>query len=182
MPRLPLVPDETPDPVVQEVFERSHAEGREPIALYRALANHPGMLRAYAALARELRYEARTPRALRELMILRIGQLAGSEYEWAHHRAMAAAAGVPGEQVRELAEWRTSERFGAAERAVLRCADELHDIAVSDAGWAELEGALGRPEAVEIVLTGAFYELVARLIQGFGLEVEPAYRRWLGPA
>src|SRR5207244_2864737 len=103
--RVPLVPSEPDDRVVQEVFARSAAEGRDPIELYRALAHSPKLLRAYSGLATALRYEAETPRALRELVILRTAQLTRSEYEWAHHRKMALAAGVPERQLEELEPW-----------------------------------------------------------------------------
>ena len=102
MTRLPLVEGDAPDPITAEVFATSISEGRQPIALYRVLANNPVMLRSYAQLAKTLRYDAGTPRALRELMILRIAQLCGSEYEWQHHRKMAADAGVPDEKVDAL--------------------------------------------------------------------------------
>ena len=67
------------------VFAAFHAEGREPIALYRALANAPILLRSYSTLARALRHDAVTDRCLRELVILRTAQLTDSEYEWSHH-------------------------------------------------------------------------------------------------
>ncbi len=38
--------------------------------------------------------EAKSPRALRELMILRGAQIMGADYEWTHHVPMARAAGV----------------------------------------------------------------------------------------
>ena len=180
MTRVPLVPLEPADEVTAAVFEGFTREGREPIALYRALAHSPLLLRAYAGLARGLRYEAATPRPLRELMILRTGQLTGSEYEWAHHRAMAQAAGVEPEKVAALAGWRTSELFDERERAALRCVDEVHAIALTDEGFAELETAFGRAEAVELVLLTAFYQSVARVIQALGLELEPIYERYAG--
>jgi len=62
------------DEITAAVFETFRQEGRDPIALYRVLAHSPPMLRAYAGLARGLRYDAATPRALRELMILRTAQ------------------------------------------------------------------------------------------------------------
>ena len=179
MPRLPLTPLQAGDPITAEVFEVFAREGRDPISLYRVLAHSPRMLRAYAGLAQGLRYQAETPRALRELVILRIGQLTGSEYEWAHHRAMAQAAGVPGEQVAALADWRSSEHFDEVERAALRCADEIHALALGDEAFAALEAALGASATVELILLAAFYETVARLIQAFGLEVEPEYRPFL---
>ena len=177
--RLPLLPLEPVDEVTAAVFEAFRQEGRDPIALYRVLAHSPPMLRAYAGLARGLRYEAATPRALRELMILRTAQLTGSDYEWAHHRAMATANAVPEEKVSELAQWRSSALFDARERAALQCVEEVHTVAVTDETFAELERAVGAPETIELVLLAAFYEAVARIIQALGLEIEPAYQGYL---
>jgi len=180
VPRLPLLGAEPEDEITAEVFETFRTEGRDPIALYRVLAHSPKMLRAYAGLARGLRYEAQTPRSLRELMILRTAQLTGSEYEWAHHRAMAAANGVPEEKVAQLASWADSARFDPAERAALRCVDEIHAVALSDAAFAALESAIGPAATVELILLASFYEAVARIIQALGLVVEPAYEAYLG--
>jgi AhpD family alkylhydroperoxidase len=178
--RVPLVPPDDADDITAEVFDVFRREGREPIALYRAIANAPRMLKAYSTLAQGLRHQAQTPRTLRELVILRTAQLVGSDYEWAHHRAMAEKAGVAEEQVRALAAWRDAgELFGGSERAALCCAEEMHELALSDEGFDELERALGREGALEIVLLAAFYQAVARMIQALGLEVEPAYRRYL---
>jgi len=180
MPRLPLTPIEPADEIVAEVFETFRAEGRDPIALYRVLAHSPLMLRAYAGLARGLRYDAQTPRALRELIILRTAQLTASDYEWAHHRAMAQANGVPAEQVAALAAWRSSDLFDERERAALRCVEEIHDVSLSDEAFAALERAFGAQATVELVLLVAFYEAVARIIQAFDLEVEADYEPYLG--
>ncbi|HEY7965570.1 MAG TPA: carboxymuconolactone decarboxylase family protein [Solirubrobacteraceae bacterium] len=180
MLRLEMLSAQAADPVTAEVFEVFAREGREPIALYRVLAHSPEMLRAYAGLARGLRYEAKTPRALRELMILRTAQLTGSEYEWAHHRAMAEAAGLEPEKVAALRDWRSSPWFDPSERAALRCVEEMHEIALSDDGFADLEAAMGASATVELVLLAAFYQAVARMIQAFGVEVEAPYQRYLG--
>jgi alkylhydroperoxidase family enzyme len=178
--RLPLLPKEASDLVTAEVFETFAREGRDPIALYRVLAHSPLLLRAYAGLARGLRYEAQTPRTLRELMILRTAQLTSSQYEWAHHRAMAQAAGVPEEQVAALEQWRTSDLFDPSERAALGAVEGIHEISLTDEAFAELEGTVGAGATVELVLLSAFYQAVARVIQAFGLEVEPEYQPYLG--
>ena len=173
MSRLPLVEGDAPDPITAEVFATSIREGRRPIALYRALANNPVMLRSYAQLAKTLRYDAGTPRALRELMILRIAQLCGSEYEWQHHRRMAADAGVTDEQVAALGEAATSPAFDDAERVAVRLAEEQHALAVTDATIADARRVLGDEATVELTLLGGFYEAVARMLQAFAVEVEP---------
>ena len=178
--RLEMLSAQAADPITAEVFEVFAREGREPIALYRVLAHSPRMLRAYSGLAQGLRYEAATPRALRELMILRTAQLTGSEYEWAHHRVMAEAAGLEIEKVAALRDWRTSPWFDPAERAALRCVEEMHEIGLTDDAFADVEAAMGASATVELVLLSAFYQAVARIIQAFGLEVEAPYRPYLG--
>ena len=175
MARLPLLPGEPDDPVVAEVFEASRREGRAPIALYRALGHAPQVLASYSSLARTLRYDATTDRALREIAILRTARLIGSAYEWAHHVPMARAAGVRDDQIAAVRAWSGSTAFDAREQIVLRCVDELHAHAVSDDAFAALAGELGAEGAVEIVLLASFYQGVARTIQALGLEVEPEY-------
>ena len=177
--RVPLVQADTDDPIVAEVFAAFVREGRAPMDLYRAFAHAPRMLRAYSGLARGLRHDASTPRSLRELVILRTAQLVGSDYEWAHHRPMAERAGVSDEQLRSLGRWRASPAFGRDERAALRCAAEMHDLALSDEAFAELRDALGTEGALEIVLTAAFYQAVARMVQAVDVQVEPDHRRYL---
>lgn len=179
MPRLPEIGDDEADAVAAAVFEGFAAEGRRPIALYRVLANAPRMLRAYSTLARGLRYEADVPRALRELVILRTAQLVGSDYEWAHHRKMAAAVGIPDEKLAALAQWRDSAVFDDSERAVLELAEETHRVGLTDACFARLEGLFTPGQIVELLLVAAFYQAVARLIQGLGLEIEPDYLPYL---
>jgi alkylhydroperoxidase family enzyme len=175
MTRVPLVPDNELDDVSATVLEHFRVEGREPIALYRALANVPELLRSYSVFARSLRSDATTDRGLRELVILRSAQLTESSYEWSHHVPMATAASVRVEQIDALAEWAESALFDERERIALRCAEEVHALRVTDETFAELERLLGRTGAIEIVLTASFYQAVARMVQGLGVEVEPRY-------
>jgi 4-carboxymuconolactone decarboxylase len=172
MSRLPHVQGDAPDPITAEVFQTSIAEGREPIALYRVLANNPVMLRSYAQLAKTVRYDAETPRALRELMILRIAKLCGSEYEWQHHRRMAADAGVAEEQVAALPESACSPLFSEAERLAIRLAEEQHSLSVTDETIASLRAEIGDAATVELSLLAGLYEAVARMLQAFAIEVE----------
>ncbi|MBV9047649.1 MAG: carboxymuconolactone decarboxylase family protein [Solirubrobacterales bacterium] len=176
MSRVPLVAIDSDDEVVAEVFGRFREEGREPIALYRALANSPALLRAYSGLANALRHQASVPRSLRELVILRIATLTGSRYERAHHVPMARAAGVAEAKIAGVEDWLESNAFDERERALLRCADEVHRCALSDEAFAELERFFDADEITELLLLLGFYEAVARVIDGLGLELEPQYQ------
>lgn len=179
MGRLPLGPENPDDAVVAEVFDGFTREGRKPIALYRVLAHAPNMLRAFSGVGRGLRHEAKTPRVLRELIVLRVAQLTHSNYEWSHHKSMALEAGATAEQLRDLAQWQTSSAFDARERAVLRCTEEIHTIALSNESFDELRLHFEPAEIVEIVLMASHYQAVARVIQGLDVDVEPAYEAYL---
>jgi alkylhydroperoxidase family enzyme len=167
---MPRVPPADFEPALRKRLEELWGT---PPNLYKQLANHPKVIAAWNEFARTLRHDSRTPRALRELMILRIAQLCGSEYEWQHHRRMAADAGVTDEQVAALGEAATSPAFDDAERVAVRLAEEQHALGVTDETMAELRRVLGDAAAVELSLLGAFYEAVARMLQAFGVEVEP---------
>ena len=113
MPRVPLAEFE---PALNKKLEELWGT---PPNLYRALGNQPRLVAAWAEFSRVLRHEARTPRALRELVILRGGQLMRSEYEWAQHLPMARKAGVREAQINALAHWRSAAEFDAREKAAL---------------------------------------------------------------
>jgi alkylhydroperoxidase family enzyme len=179
MPRLPLLPADAEDEAVAEAFRTFREEGREPIALYRTLAHAPRMLRAFSATGRGLRHDAGTPRGLRELVIMRTAELTGSVYEYSHHWPMALSAGNTEEKLGALSSWERSDLFSPSERAALRCADEVHRVGVTDETFAELQGHFDSESVIEIVLTAAFYQAVARTLQALAVEVEPAYERYV---
>ena len=112
--RLPLVPVDSDDPLVAEVFDAVRAMGWPVPTLYRALGNSPAMLRAWTAFAWPLRNDASTPRALRELIIMRVAQLTDAPYEWLAHWDMAVEHDVAVEQLHDLWRWRESDAVLAA--------------------------------------------------------------------
>lgn len=162
--------------VPAEIAARVAAGGVRPLNLYRVLANAPALLEAWIGFAYTLRSACRTPRSLRELIILRTALLQQSAYEWEQHRKMAREAGVPEEQVAELGMWTTSRVFDAKERAALALTDAIVGGTVDDATHAELMRHFDREEALELTVTAAFYCMVPRILSAIAVtsEGEPA--------
>ena len=52
-------------------------------------------------------------------------------------------------------------------------------MAVTDELFGELEAALGRPGAIELIVVISQYEAVARIIQALGVEVEADHQHHL---
>jgi alkylhydroperoxidase family enzyme len=66
---------------------------------FRVLANNPGVAGvAYSQLVQLLENNKFDTR-LRELMIMRIGWVTGSAYEWTQHWRVATTAGIPPEDI-----------------------------------------------------------------------------------
>ncbi|MEU9604383.1 carboxymuconolactone decarboxylase family protein [Streptomyces sp. NPDC048057] len=81
------------------------------------------------------------PKALRELVELRVGQLNGCGFCVDVHTKEAAAAGESALRLNLVAAWRHTTVFTEAERAALALAEEgtrLGDQGVSDATWAQV--------------------------------------------
>ncbi|MGW1589401.1 carboxymuconolactone decarboxylase family protein [Streptomyces sp. NPDC002386] len=85
--------------------------------------------------------ESTLPKALRELVELRVGQLNGCGFCVDIHSKEAAAAGESALRLSLVAAWRHSTVFTEAERAALALAEEgtrLGDRGVTDETWAEV--------------------------------------------
>ncbi len=172
MPRVPMADFE---PALKK---RLHELWGEPPNLYKGLGNHPALVAAWTEFSKVLRHDTRTPRALRELVILRGAQLAKSEYEWAQHLRMARNAGVSEEQIAALPSFRSSKAFTDREKAALALAEAVTLGRVSDAVYAEARKHFDEQDYVELSLVAAFYAMVARMLDAMGIELEPEMRKY----
>jgi len=173
MPNLPLIENDS-DPRIAEICEVLKAGGHKGFPnLYRLLGHAPAMLKAWTAFAWPLRNSAKTPRALRELAILRGAQIMGADYEWVHHLDMARAAGVPQAKIDALKDGYASPAFDAKERAVLRLAEEItHGPGASVEAMSEAKRHFDEGEIVELVLTSSFYACVGRTLHSLQVPLE----------
>jgi 4-carboxymuconolactone decarboxylase len=167
MPRVPLVPSDSDDADLAEIFDVFRNSDRDVPDLYRVLGNAPKLLKAWTDFAWPLRHESTTPRGLRELAILRVAQITGADFEWKAHSAFALKTGATQQQLDELAEWPTSSSFSEDERGLLAFADQLTtNLHVDDDVFATLQQRWGPAELVELTLTVAFYSCVSRVLNG----------------
>ena len=172
MPRTPLAEFEP------QLKKRLEELWGTPPNLYKALANHPRLAAAWTEFSKTLRHDTRTPRSLRELVILRGAQLMRSEYEWAQHLAMARKAGVSEEQIRALASWQTSSLFDAREKAALALAEAVTQGRVTDAVYQETKKHFDEHDYVELAIVAAFYAMVGRMLDAMGVELEPEVKNY----
>jgi alkylhydroperoxidase family enzyme len=156
------------DERVVAAFARKEQEtGRVP-DIYRVLANHPPALQGWVDFAFPMRYEASTPRALRELLILRVAHLRRAAHEWTAHSGFALDAGVPQAKIDAIADWRVSPHFDATEQACLALTDAMTtSTSVPDATYDAVAERFTSAQLVELVVTIGFYQCVSAVLAVF---------------
>ncbi len=149
--RVPMVPLEHARALGEAMGLPARRVGSEA---FRVVANNPGVARvAFTQLAQLLENNKFDTR-LRELMIMRIGWVTGSAYEWTQHWRVATTAGIPPEDILAVRDWQNSTRLTAADKAILAATDEcLAGKSISDTIWAEVVKHVPDPgEQVEFIL------------------------------
>lgn len=173
MARIKMVQKEQAPPEVKEVYDKIEENGARVLNLYRVLAHSPHVLRNFLRLGSSLIARTELPPNLRELAILRIARLAGSDYEWAQHYPIALEAGVTQEQAEAISHWSDSTSFSDKERALLQYTDEVaRNIEVKDETFTALRQHLNEQRIVELTLSIGYWGMVARLLVSLQVDTD----------
>ncbi|HEV2666481.1 MAG TPA: carboxymuconolactone decarboxylase family protein, partial [Blastocatellia bacterium] len=166
--------------------ERNEAQRRMLASLsdfniFKTLAHHPELYSRWSGLGRFLLNGSSLPARHREMLMLRMGWLCQSEYEWAQHARIATSdAGMTDQEIHRIAEGPTAAVWTDFERALLRMVDELrYDAMVGDATWRALRAEYSDQQMMEAVFTAAQYQLVSMALNSLGVQLDPGLRHRL---
>jgi AhpD family alkylhydroperoxidase len=180
MARVGYVTTEDASGDAKEVLAGMEERGADVLNLFRTVANSPGALRNFMRLGTSLLRYGVLPPVLRELAILRVAQLTGAAYEWAHHTPIARAAGVSEEQIAALERWVNAPEFDDQQRAILAYVEAAtSDVIVPDDVFGAAREHLSEGEIVELTLVCGYWGMVARVLVAAQVDVEPEYIRYL---
>jgi alkylhydroperoxidase family enzyme len=171
--RLPALPDPS-DPYLKEMFAKVRAKGGQPLNIHLVQGFAPKLAKARLDMAYALRYDVITPALLRELAILRTGQILNSAYELDQHVPLAKACGMTDAQIAALPNWRTSSLFDEKQRALLAYTDAvaLHGGDVDDATYAAFAKYFSPQEIVELTITIITYYGTGQLTKALQVKLE----------
>jgi alkylhydroperoxidase family enzyme len=161
--------------------EMGISEAQASRSAFRMLAHHPELARHVFGLLRQLASRNKLPSRLRELMIMRIGWTTASEYEWfQHYRIATKENGITDAEIVALRDWRTSDAFSAADRAVLAAVDETRERGeISDAVWADCQRLFKEPAVlVEMVVMIGNWLLFSQLLKTLRIPIEDGAKPW----
>ncbi|HMK63764.1 MAG TPA: carboxymuconolactone decarboxylase family protein [Acidimicrobiales bacterium] len=131
------------------------------------LGRHPQLAGAWLQLNGVLLNSTVLDARLRELVILRVAWLAGSDYEWRQHARIGREAGLSAEQIEGVVRGPDASVWCSNERTLLRAADELMSSkTLSDATWEQLARFLDDRQLIELLFVVGAYLCVALVFNG----------------
>jgi alkylhydroperoxidase family enzyme len=171
MARLPYVDPEQASPQVASALAEL-----PPLSIFRMLAQAETAFRPWLRLGGTLLTELELDPILRELAILRIARLCGSEYEWNQHRAVALEVGAGEERV-EAIDRGDYVALADDERAVLDFTTEaVRDGRAGAESLERLRQFLPPRQVVELLLVIGHYTSVARIAETLDLDLDEPLR------
>ena len=169
-PRLqPLSADE-----MDETLPESKLEG-PTLNIFGTLARHPALLKSWFPFGAHVLFENTLSPREREIVILRVGWLSQSGYEWGQHVVIGRREGLDDADFERIRQGPDADGWSEVERSLLRATDELHgDAFVSDATWQSLS-ALSDEQKLDLVFTVGQYMLVSMALNTLGVQPDEGY-------
>jgi 4-carboxymuconolactone decarboxylase len=185
-PRVPPLPRSSWDDSVRDavrsafpgdVADRFLSDGPDAMALPNAIGmflHHPALAGRWLAYNNVLLWDGTLDARLRELVVLRVGWLTRSRYEWAQHVRLGARFGVTADDVDAIARDAHGAAWSELERAAVDAADQLvGDHRVDDATWSRLAAHLDQRQLVELLFVVGTYTCLAMVFNATGVALDP---------
>jgi alkylhydroperoxidase family enzyme len=147
------------------------------------LARHPALTRAYHTLNGHVLFATTLSPRERELLVLRVAAVRGSEYEWAQHVVQGGDAGLTPEEIDRIAQGSDSPGWSRLDRALLRAVDELiAEAKIGDQTWEELAGHFDDQQLMDLIFTVGAYETLAMFLRSAGVALDDDLRPYVAKA
>jgi 4-carboxymuconolactone decarboxylase len=174
MTRLPLASTDQQPEAIRQFVER-----RGNLNVLRLLANAPNVFGGWSEWVGEIFASATFSARLREVIILRVGQLQNSPYELAQHVGLARAAGLSEQQIDALAGTGDLDAagFSSTERTVIDTVTELCTThRLSDDTFVAAHALLGDEALTELLMIVSCYYGLALVLNATDLEIDATAR------
>ena len=172
-PRIP--PLVNPSPAVVDLYDRAGLRGADGAILniFATLAHHPALLKRWLVFASHvLARNTLSPRD-RELLILRVGVVCQSRYEFGQHCVIAQRSDITAAEIEQVKVGSDHPSWSPHDAALLRAVDELHcDNTISDVTWSQLSPTYSTEQMLDVVFTVGQYHLVSMALNSCGVQLD----------
>ncbi|HVY63744.1 MAG TPA: carboxymuconolactone decarboxylase family protein [Gammaproteobacteria bacterium] len=149
------------------------APGTPGANVFRTFARNPPVDAMRNAVGRHIRDETSLMPKQRQLVIMRVGVLCRSEYEWAAHSRIGRNVGMSDADVARVIAGPASPGGTPLDTLLLRAVDELYrDNAVADDTWGALEPMLTLPQQLDVLITVGGFRSGSIAINSAGIQLD----------
>ncbi|MCX4880283.1 carboxymuconolactone decarboxylase family protein [Streptomyces sp. NBC_00847] len=153
-----------------------------PLNAFRMLSHAAPLTGPAIDLGMAVLRESTLPVRLRELVVMAVASGTRCAYESAQHHPIALHAGATPAQLTAIAERRAGgPEFDEPESAAVTAVFELVDRhTLAEDTLAALRARFTDRQVVEIVTTVGYYVMLAGLMNGLGVDIDPSGEQFLG--
>lgn len=157
----------------KNTYRALREKGAKALNIQRVMQSSPEVGFQCLRLGNSILLKGIVPKKLRELAILRVGNLYSANYEWTHHVSIALRVGVRQSQIDALPYWRNSPEFDQQEKAVLGYADEVTlNIRVKDETFSSIRSYFNEEAIVELTTAIGYYGMICRILESLQVDLE----------
>lgn len=172
-PRIAPLADDQLDADQREILAPMAATGRV-LNIFRTMARAPKAAKGFLAWGNYVLSKRNDlPAREREIVILRIGYLCKSGYEWTQHTAIGKQTGLTDEEIVRIKAGPDAAGWSAADKALMQASDDLHhDQFITNATWAALKAHFSDKQCMDVVFTAGQYTQVSMILNSFGVQLD----------
>lgn len=146
-----------------------------PPRIFTTLGRHHGLFWGWLHFAGRLMPGGRLARIDTELVILRVAEVRGSDYERNHHTLLARRAGLDDADIERVRLGPEAAGWNDRQALLLRVTDALLEHRdLDDSLWAELRAAEDERTCIELLMLVGHYDMLATTLHT--LRVQPEGR------
>jgi alkylhydroperoxidase family enzyme len=139
----------------------------------RTFARNPKLAEAWGPFAFYVLRSSSLPARDREILILRIGWLNQSQYEFTQHVRVGKASGLSDADIERIKEGSDAPGWSAFDATLVRAADQLREKSViDDQVWTALKARYNENQLMDVVVTVGQYNLVSWYLNTLGTPFE----------
>lgn len=168
MARIPYFDMSKSSPAFQQLAAAKH-----PLNIYRMLPYVGKAADGFIQMGGALLRDGKLDPGLRELAILRVGQLSRASYEVHQHTRIGRKAGLSDAKMAALVVGASQAALDELEREVVQFTDQLvAHVKAPDAMFHAMAQRLGAEALAELVMIVGFYMMVSRFLENFEVDIE----------
>ncbi len=157
---------------LKNVFKGDRKDGRV-INVFTTLANNPQMAARWLPFAGYIASRSTLGPREREILILRIGWLCRSEYQFGQHTLVGKSVGLTDVEIERITEGPKATGWDSFDATLLRAVDELYyDAFITDGTWNALAKRYNQQQLIDVVATVGEYNLSSMLTNSLGVQLD----------